>query len=65
MAEIELSVLSSQALAERLGSLPALQERLVARRSRRNAVRGSVHWQFTTTDARTKLRHLYPKTLPW
>ena len=29
--------------------------------SRRNAKQVGVEWQFTTEDARVKLRHLYPK----
>jgi len=36
-----------------------------AREARRNAAQVQVHWQFTTQDARIKLRKLYPTILPW
>lgn len=65
MAEIELSVLSRQALAERPGNLAALRAQLSAWQARRNASCARVCWQFTTADARVRLRHFYPKTLPW
>lgn len=60
VAEIELSVLSSQCLDRRLGSPAELQSEVAAWETRRNATRSCVHWQFTTEDARIKLRHLYP-----
>lgn len=60
VAEIELSVLSEQCLARRIGDAAALDAELDAWQQRRNAEAGKVTWQFTTDDARVKLRRLYP-----
>lgn len=60
MAEIELSVLSRQCLRRRLGSPERLARETDAWQTRRNQDHAGTHWQFTTTDARTTLRHLYP-----
>jgi hypothetical protein len=60
MAEIELSVLTRQCLRRRLGSRERLQAEVAAWQTRRNAAKAGILWQFTTTDARTKLTHLYP-----
>jgi hypothetical protein len=60
MAEIELSVLTRQCLRRRLGSRARLTRGTDAWQARRNQDKASVQWQFTTKDARTKLRHLYP-----
>lgn len=60
VAEIELSVLSEQCLARRIGDAAALDAELDAWQRRRNAEAGKVTWQFTTDDARVKLRRLYP-----
>jgi hypothetical protein len=60
MAEIELSVLTRQCLRRRLGSADRLTQETAAWQTRRNANRAGIVWQFTTADARTKLRHLYP-----
>jgi hypothetical protein len=59
MAEIELSALSRD-LPERVGDQPALVRHVGAWKRRRNAAPVKADWQFTTTDARTKLRKLYP-----
>jgi hypothetical protein len=60
VAEIELSVLSSQCLDRRIPDAPALDAELAAWQPRRNAEASKVNWQFTTADARVKLRRLYP-----
>jgi hypothetical protein len=60
VAEIELSVLGSQCLDRRIGSPAELDTELAAWEGERNAARCGVRWQFTTEDARIKLRHLYP-----
>jgi len=60
VAEIELSVLSSQCLDRRIPDAPALDAELAAWQPRRNAEATKVNWQFTTADARVKLRRLYP-----
>ena len=61
IAEIELSVLSRQCLDRRIGDLDTLNAELAAWQHQTNADQRQVEWQFTTADARTKLRHLYPK----
>lgn len=60
MAEIELSVLSRQCLGRRIGSRETLAREVAAWQDRRNAQTATIEWQFTTTDARRKLKHLYP-----
>jgi hypothetical protein len=60
MVEIELSVLATACLARRLPDLPTLARETTAYAARRNVAQATVRWRFTTTDARTKLDHLYP-----
>lgn len=60
VAEVELSVLSSQCLDRRIPDAPALDGELAAWGRRRNDEASKVTWQFTTADARVKLRRLYP-----
>jgi DDE superfamily endonuclease len=60
MAEIELSVLGRQALSSRLPRLEAVQERVAAWQEHRNQQQATISWRFTTTDARIKLKRLYP-----
>lgn len=61
MAEIELSVLSRQCLSQRFGDIDMLKSHTSAWVSERNGSGASVNWQFTTDDARIKLRRLYPQ----
>ncbi len=61
VAEIEFSVLARQCLARRIGSLGALAEEVGAWVRARNGSGVRVDWQFTTADARIKLKRLYPK----
>jgi DDE superfamily endonuclease len=60
VAEIELSVLSRQCLDRRIGGAEELREEIIAWEDDRNARQIGVNWQFTTADARIKLRKLYP-----
>jgi hypothetical protein len=60
IAELELSVLSRQCLDRRLPSRDALAAEVGAWTTDRNAARRSIQWHFTTVDARTKLKRLYP-----
>jgi hypothetical protein len=62
MAEIELSVLSGQCLARRIGTREELEREVAAWEEDRNEREVGVNWRFTTADARIKLRHLYPAT---
>lgn len=60
MAEIEFSVLERQCLDRRLPSRGAVAHELAAWEADRNAMGATVHWRFTTQDARTKLHRFYP-----
>jgi hypothetical protein len=60
MAEIELSVLSSQCLDRRLPSKQILTEEVAAWQDDRNKNNGKADWQFTAANARIKLKRLYP-----
>jgi len=60
MAEIELSVLARQCLGRRIESKEELERPVAAWEEERNERMVEVKWQFTTADARIKLRRLYP-----
>ena len=60
MAEIELSVLQRQCLKARIPDRPTLIEKVESWEKRRNATEATVHWRFTTAEARIKLHKLYP-----
>jgi transposase len=62
MAEIELSVLARQCLDRRIPDREALSREVAAWEARRNAAAVTADWQFTTADARVKLKRLYPTT---
>ena len=64
MAEIELSVLARQCLDERMENRGHLEAEVAAWQHARNAAACKVDWRFTTTDARIKLKRLYPVILP-
>jgi transposase len=61
MAEIELSALTRQCLDRRIPDKEVLIHEVKAWQDQRNSEVIKVHWQFTTADARTKLKSLYPK----
>jgi len=60
VAEIELSMLSRDCLNRRIDNAQRLDKELAAWQSHRNENQRRVKWQFTTADARTRLRRLYP-----
>jgi hypothetical protein len=60
IAEIELSVLSRQCLDQRFADQEELTKAVDAWLIDRNERGVGVNWQFTTKDARIKLKHLYP-----
>ena len=60
MAEIELSVLSRQCLDRRIPDKAILTREVGAWQEERNRKEASVDWRFTTSDARIKLKKLYP-----
>jgi len=61
IAEIELNVLSRQCFCQVIGDKPTLEQEVAAWEADRNASQTGVDWQFTTADARIKLKRLYPK----
>jgi hypothetical protein len=61
MAEIELGVMSKQCLNRRIATKEEMSYQVKAWTCTRNMAEVSVDWQFTTHDARIKLKHLYPK----
>ena len=61
IAEIELGVLNRQCMDERIGEKSELIQEVSAWERTRNGETAKVDWQFTTADARIKLRRLYPK----
>ena len=60
IAEIELSVLGRQCLARRIAQQDTLRRKVEHWEQQRNAAVTKVDWQFTTEQARIKLRSLYP-----
>ena len=59
IAEIELSVMTTQCLRRRIATVEEIQTQLNAWETARNANSKSVDWQFATSDARIKLKSLY------
>jgi DDE superfamily endonuclease len=60
IAEIELGILNRQCLDRRIGTVDELKQEVRAWQRSRNNACGTVDWQFTTADARIKLKRLYP-----
>ncbi len=60
MAEVEISVLTSQCIARRLGSRMLLEQEVTAWETKRNARKATIDWRFTIPNARDKLQRLYP-----
>jgi len=61
MAEIEIGVMSRQCLNRRIPTKDDMAYQVNVWTCTRNAANLSVDWQFTTDDARIKLKYLYPK----
>lgn len=60
MAETELSILTRQCLDRRVDCQAKLAQEIAAWEAARNANVAKIDWQFTTVDARIKLKRLYP-----
>lgn len=60
MAEIEISVLCGQCLDRRIADKETLKKEISAWEKERNEKSAKVRWQFKNSDARIKLRRLYP-----
>ena len=60
MAEIELSILQRQCLRRRIGDEATLTGEVAAWERQRNRTQETIDWRFSITDAREKLKRLYP-----
>ena len=60
MAEIELGILGRQCLSQRIDKIQDLRRQVDAWEKSRDEAEVKVNWQFTTADARIKLKKLYP-----
>lgn len=60
MAEIEFSVLSRQCLGQRIPTTEMVERISSTWASERTECKATVNWQFSTQDARKKLKRLYP-----
>ena len=60
LAEIELSVFSRQCLDRRIGDEASLRREVAALERERNEAAAIIDWRFSTQDARSKLKHVYP-----
>ncbi len=61
LAECELAILSNQCLRRRIPDQETLHQEVLAWQQGRNAAHITIDWQFTTADARIKLKRLYPE----
>lgn len=61
IAEIELSALKGQCLDRRICDMEVMREEIRLWEESRNNQAKKINWQFTTQDARIKLKRLYPK----
>ena len=62
MAEIEINVMVSQCLSRRIDNIETVRSEVAAWQARRDNLQAKINWQFTTKDARIKLKRLYPTT---
>lgn len=60
MAEIELSALNGQCLDRRIPDLETMNSHIAAWENDRNNRQSKINWHFFTTNARIKLKRLYP-----
>lgn len=60
IAEISISILSRQCIDRRIPNIDTLNQEIIAWENDYNKRCNVVDWQFTTVDARIKLKRLYP-----
>lgn len=60
MAELELGILARQCLDRRIPDPSTLKQGIALWQTNRNQAQLTVDWQFTSADARIKLKYLYP-----
>lgn len=61
IAEIEFGILKRTGLSKRIESKEKLIQEIKDYENIKNEKQKKINWQFTTTDARVKLKKLYPK----
>jgi hypothetical protein len=59
-AEIEISIVERGCLSCPVADKVTLQQRVLALEAERNERRATINWQFTSHQARVKLKRLYP-----
>ncbi len=60
VAEVELNVMIRQCLNRRIDCIEVLRREVAAWQASRDSIKAKVDWQFTTDDARIRLKRLYP-----
>ena len=60
VAEVELNVMIRQCLNRRIDCIEVLRREVAAWQASRDRIQAKVDWQFTTDDARIRLKRLYP-----
>ena len=60
MAEIEFHVLNTQCLKRHIATIEEIKQEINAWQEYRNGKNCKINWQFSTADARVKLKRLYP-----
>ena len=60
MAEIELNVLNGQCLSRHINDYRTIKKEINSWQNKRNNKNSKINWQFTTKNARIKLKRLYP-----
>ena len=60
MAEIEFHVLNTQCLKRHIATIEDIKQEIEEWQICRNNKKCKINWQFSTADARIKLKRLYP-----
>ncbi len=60
MAEIEINVMVNQCLNRRIETIGEVSREVSAWQAGRDRLQARIDWQFTTDDARVRLKRLYP-----
>ena len=60
MAEIELHILTSQCLNRHIATMDMIKQEIEMWQNYRNNKKSKINWQFSTDNARVKLKQLYP-----
>jgi hypothetical protein len=62
IAEIEINIMTTQCLNRRIDNMETLRNELMAWENDRNKAPKTIDWQFSTDDARIRLKRLYPNS---